>query len=217
MCFCLSSFFDAREIEMKCQCSSKKLFFGLLAAVGIGAAAMFGCSTQCSVAHTSGVVMAEPAFVVGDHTMAGIQIEKTFRVSADADTVFAGLTDHHKLVEFSPVPLTVSLDNRGAVVDGGVGCIRTCDLGKMGIIKEKVLYVNADRRVFAYTLEAGNPMGTKNHVAVMRVSEDGLDSLVTWKMYFDHGDLEMVKGQISPLLDGFAAKIKGFYSSAEGM
>lgn len=86
---------------------------------------------------------------------------------------------------------------------------RTCSLGDLGVLDERILSVDAERRRVAYTIQT-SPLGFEHHSASMSVHTDADGrTTITWITDFAPGSLA---GHVEPLIDQGVASITGALS-----
>ncbi|MDJ0752809.1 MAG: SRPBCC family protein [Ardenticatenaceae bacterium] len=141
-------------------------------------------------------------FSIDDVTSAPLQVTKSVRLASGKEEVFDFLANHLGWTEWFPILSGVQLDNRQADVDGGSGAVRTCTLVNGAVFSENIVGFERPHR-FGYAIEAGNPLGVEQHLAVVEVADNGDQTVtVSWYQFFDHPNLEEMKVTVDEALSG---------------
>lgn len=128
------------------------------------------------------------------------------------EAVFNVVTDHQQLQYWAPGNITVThLDNSKAEEAGGVGCVRTCKVGGMGEVNERIVFKQSPE-LFAYSMLDNNIFGYSQHLMVVRLKEVKGGTEVTWQLYFNHPN---AKAMQAPMKAAFAAAIDKIGSLAK--
>ncbi|MEM1414721.1 MAG: SRPBCC family protein [Myxococcota bacterium] len=144
------------------------------------------------------------ALDVAELTSAPARVVARAELDADIDMVWAYLSNHDNLVEYSNGILSsADIDRSASNGSDGVGVRRTCEAGEDRFV-ERVVHFQAPY-VFAYTV-AENTWGLSNHLAVVALepTADGGTAL-RWSQHYDGPTLEataMLTQNLSGMLEG---------------
>jgi carbon monoxide dehydrogenase subunit G len=121
-------------------------------------------------------------------------IFRQFPVAAPADEAWRRLADVGAINQLMTFLGEVTLD----------GDRRTCSLGELGVLDERILSVDAEQRRVAYAIQA-SPLGFEHHSASMSVHTD-TDGRTTITWITDYAPASLAP-HVEPLIDQGVASI----------
>lgn len=131
-----------------------------------------------------------------------LRLIKTARLLASPAEVFAVVSDHVGTGAWFPVVEKVQVDNTHAEVAGGQGATRYCTLSNGAVLTEKIVGFDPPH-LFGYAVADGNTFGVQGHLALINLETDAKShTLLTWRQYFNHPDIDALTKEISAMLDG---------------
>jgi uncharacterized protein YndB with AHSA1/START domain len=139
---------------------------------------------------------------IDEVTQAPLRLVKTARLLAPPAEVFAVVSDHVGTGAWFPVVESVQIDNSHAEVADGHGAIRYCTLSNGAVLTEKIVGFEP-AHLFGYAVADGNAFGVQGHLALINLEAEAAGStLLTWRQYFNHADIDLLTKEISAMLDG---------------
>lgn len=135
-------------------------------------------------------------------TAAPLRASATIRLDAPPETVWAYLSDHENLVEYSGGVIQRVAVTYSDTTNDGVGVRRECEAGPDRFEEEVVFFEPG--KGFAYSA-VSNTWGLKDHLATVSIVRDRKGSKVIWNQYFDHVQPEMadkVGANVQKMLEG---------------
>ena len=138
---------------------------------------------------------------IDEVTTAPLQFTKAVRLNTAQAEVFDFVRDHADWSSWFPVVEAVKVDDSQAAEPGGNGCVRHCTLVNGAQFAENIIGYDAPRQ-FGYAIEANNPFGVDEHLAVITVEAESDDSSrLTWYQFFNHQDAQVFINDANGILD----------------
>lgn len=134
------------------------------------------------------------------------RLELTEVIDAPIETVFAAITDHERMNEWSPMK-SVVLDPKGSPDPNGLGAIRHMKGAGPTIVEEVTEWSPPNE--YSYRLRAGAPI--RDHRGVVQLTRDGDATRVLWLIQFRPtipGTGFLIVGVLRKAVGGMLRKLK---------
>ncbi|MEM6431187.1 MAG: SRPBCC family protein [Deinococcota bacterium] len=148
---------------------------------------------------------------VNQYTYAPLQLKKVIELSTSPEQVFATLSDYSAMPDWVPGMSYVAVDNTKALLENGVGTVRTCNFEDGQSMVEDIVLFDAPT-MLAYSVRDGNFMGMSEHFALITMQASKQGCVLSWYQFFNHPDVAAFVAQSAALLDTACDQLKLNYS-----
>lgn len=174
------------------------------------AALLFTLGTQVAIAQQLPSTRQIMNLKVDDLTSSPLQLTKRIQLNAAPDKVFALLERYEEMPKWLNAVQHVQCDRTSAKGTNGIGTQRVCQLQNGATLTEAIVGFEP-ARLIAYSVSNDNPMGVRDHLAVVTTEPSGSGTLLTWRQYFSHPQAEQMVTMVDGMLDaGFQRLAKGY-------
>ena len=141
------------------------------------------------------------SFALSQWTNAPMQLEKVAQLNWPSDCLFDLMANHNKWPRIFPWLTDVTIDNSQAIIEDGLGAVRTCDMGN-GMVLEEVIVGWQPPNMYAYAgLDQTHPFGMQRHVGVIICEPiDSETTRLRWQHYFNHANSAAMRDQLDSSL-----------------